>query len=204
MRFSIATDISVMRNFSPKQKFFAIGQTVQPLFHLSSKETVYAWLSYYSRGKFHNDFTATAKSPATVPQAKTFRVTGQWLSNEVSVGWKHYVKGSFDQSETWSLYTIAGFGLMFAKVENIFRPNIDTSVYQLAAPVPGLNSFNRLTLDLGLGLDYPVGGNFFIYADARTWIPMSDYPSPYLHSNKNVPLPVTISAGLRILFDMGY
>lgn len=193
-----------MRNFSPHQKFFAIGQTIKPTFHLAKKDGVYAWLNYYGEGRFDNNFTATARSSQTVPQAKAFKVTGRWLSNEVSVGWSHYFKGAYDNESSWNLYTMAGFGLMFAKVENIFRPAIDTATYFLASPLPGVSTFRRLTVDLGLGLEYPASSNFFFYGDVRTWIASSSYPSPYLHSNKNVPLPITLSVGIRVLFDMRY
>ena len=192
-----------MRNFSPSQQFFAIGQTIQANFHLAKRETVYAWLSYYTPGKFSNDYTAVAKLPTTVPPTKRIKVSGRWLSNEISVGWKHYFKGGYDEP-TWSLYTLAGFGLMLAKVENSYEPAVDTSAYVFLGPAPGSNSFKRLTFDLGIGMEYAIGGNFFLYGDIRTWIPTSDYPSPYLHDNRNVPLPITLSAGLRILFDMGY
>ena len=204
IRFSIATDLSVMRNFSPQQKFWALGQTVQGNFHFNKKETAYAWLSYYSKGKFKNDFTATAKSSVTIPQLIRYRVSGTWRYREVSMGWKHYFKGAFD-NERWNLYSIAGFGLMFTKAENIFSWSVDTALYNLPpAPVSGINSFYRLTIDLGMGTEFPIGGNFFLYSDIRTWLPTSDYPSPYLHNNKNVPLPIMISAGMRILFGGSY
>src|SRR4051812_19910828 len=64
---SIATDLTVLRNFSPDQEFWSIGQTVRGDFHFSPRETMYAALVYYSPGKFHNYFIATAKSPQTVP-----------------------------------------------------------------------------------------------------------------------------------------
>jgi hypothetical protein len=199
VRFSIDADLSLMRNFSPKQKFWALGETIQGNFHFNKKQTVYAWITFYTPGKFNNNFTATAKSLSTVPSSTRFTASATWRNNEVSIGWKHYLRGSFDSENDWNLYTIAGFGLMFTKVENIFNPVIDTSQYN--APLQaGKSEFYRLTLDLGTGIEFPVGGNFFLYGDVRTWIPTSDYPSPYLHNNKNVPLPFMISGGMRILF----
>lgn len=199
IRFSMAQDISLMRNFSPKQKFWALGATLQANFHFNKKQTAYAWLNYYTPGKFRNDFIATAKSQAIIPSSIRYRASASWRNNEVSFGWKHYFRGSYDAEEGWNLYTLAGFGLMFTKVENIFSPAVDTSRYNI--PVwSGTSKFYRLTLDLGAGVEFPIGGNFFLYGDLRTWIPTSDYPSPYLHNNKNVPLPFMASGGMRILF----
>jgi hypothetical protein len=205
VKFSLATDVSLLRNFSPKQKFWAFGQSVQTNFHFNKKETAYAWLVYHNAGKFKNDFSANAKSLSTTPSSINYKVQGKWRFREFSLGWKHYFKGSFDAETGWSFYSIAGFGLLFAEVENTTKQNIDTVLYDITTtPKIGIAQFKRLTIDLGIGGEIPLGGNFFIYGDVRTYIPGSDYPSPYLHSNKNVPLPLTANLGLRILFDLDY
>jgi len=199
IRFGFATDFSVMHNFSPDQEFWCVGQTVQFNFHFNQKQSAYAWLNYYTPAKFKNNFTATAKLPNTVPSVIPFSASAKWNIGQVSVGWKHYFKGGFDAETGYSLYGMAGFGLMITKAENITTPAIDTSLYT-ATTIAGNDKFYRLTLDLGAGVEFPVGGIFFLYGDLRTWLPTSDYPSPYLHSNKNVPLPLIFSAGMRILF----
>jgi hypothetical protein len=204
-QFSIVTDVTIMRNFSPKQQFWAVGQTVAGNIHFTPRESGYVWISYFIPGKFNNSFRAQAKDPSTTPAQIDFKVAGSWRNREVSIGWLHYFKGAYDEKQTWSLYTRAGFGLMFTQAQNRFRQVVDTSLYQLpAAPIEGNHTFNRLTVDLGLGAEFPLGGNFFVYGEARTWIPSSNYPSPVLHNNKNVPLPVMASCGMRILFDFGY
>jgi hypothetical protein len=199
IRLSVAPDLSLIRNFSPKQRFWSLGQTVQFNFHFSAKESGYAWITYYTPGKFKNNFTATAKSLTTTPYTIPFKASARWRNNEVSLGWKHYFKGRFDAETGYNIYGIAGFGLMFTKVENIFSPIIDTSLYNTPT-LAGNSEFYRLTVDLGTGVEFPIGGNFFLYSDVRTWIPTTDYPSPYLHNNKNVPLPFMVSGGMRILF----
>lgn len=199
MRFSVSPDLSVMRNFSPKQKFFAVGQTIQGNVHFNKKETGYAWLTFFTAGKFKNSFIASAKMPGTSPASIPFKATATWRNNQVSIGWKHYFKGNYDAETDWNFYGTAGFGLMFTKVENVFAPAVDTNLYSVPT-LPGANAFKRLTIDLGLGMEYALGGDFFLYGDARTWIPATRYPSPYLHNNKNVPLPFILAAGLRILF----
>ncbi len=177
-----------------------MGETIQFNLHFNKKQSAYAWLSYYTPGKFKNNFAADAKASTTFPASVPFMASATWRNNEVSLGWKHYLKGSFDSETGWNLYSIAGFGLMFTKVENVFSRAIDTNLYN--TPIRAGNSkFYRLTLDLGTGVEFPIGGSFFLYGDLRTWIPTSDYPSPYLHNNKNVPLPFMISGGMRILFD---
>jgi hypothetical protein len=204
LRISINSDVAIMRNFSPQQKFWTFGQTVGGNFHFTKKQSAYAWINYYLTGRFKNQFIASAKAAATLPSIIPYEVEGKWRSNEVSLGWKHYFKGSFDAEEGWNVYGTAGFGLMFVKVENIFTPVVDTSLYTIQpAPVEGTSQFKRLTFDLGLGIERPVGGNVYLFGDIRTWIPSSDYPSAYLHNNKNVPAPLIISAGIRILFGYG-
>lgn len=199
IRFSIAPDISLMRNFSPQQRFFALGETVQANFHFDSQETVYAWITYYTSGKFNNPFVATAKSTTTFPAAIPFTAYGVWRNKEFSLGWKHFFKGSFDAQSGYNIYSTAGFGLMFTKVQNTFTPAIDTNLY--TTPIRyGSSQFYRLTLDLGAGAEFPIGANFFLYADVRTWIPTTSYPSPFLQNTKNVPLPFMIATGMRILF----
>jgi hypothetical protein len=199
VRISVAPDLSLMRNFSPKQEFWSLGQTVQFNFHFSAKESGYAWITYYTPGKFKNNFTATAKSSTTSPFTIPFTASAKWRNNEVSLGWKHYFQGSYDTEAGYNIYGLAGFGLMFTKVENIFSPAIDTSLYTTPT-LAGNSEFKRLTIDLGAGVEFPIGGNFFLYSDVRTWIPTTNYPSPYLHNNENVPLPFMISGGMRILF----
>ena len=202
IQVSIASDASLMRNLSPKQEFWAFGQTIQGNFHFTRKETGYLWIAYYTPGKFKNTYTAFEKLVGTNPPQIPYTVSGRWLPRQVSLGWKHYFKGSFDADGSWNLYGIAGFGLMVSTVQNTFNTTIDTSVYNIpSSPVSGNGSFKRLTFDLGLGAEYPIGADIYLYGDIRTWLPASDNnPSPYFHNGKNVPLPLMINAGIRILF----
>lgn len=199
VRFSVAPDLSLMRNFSPRQKFWTLGGTLQANLHFNKKQSAYAWINYYAPARFKNNFTALAKSPNTSPSAITFRATATWTTDEVSLGWKHFFKGSFDAETGWNLYGLVGFGFLFTRVENSFSKTIDTSLY-LTSVRFGSGQFNRLSLDLGAGVEFALGGNFFLYGEERTWLPASDYPSPYLHRNQNVPLAFSISGGIRILF----
>lgn len=199
IRFSMAPDLSLMRNFSPQQKFWSLGETVQFNFHFNAKQSAYAWITYYTPGKFKNNFDAVAKSSTTSPVVVPFKASAKWRNNELSFGWKHYFKGSYSAETGYNIYSTAGFGLMFTKVENVFTPAVDTSLYTTPT-LAGKSQFYRLTIDLGAGIEFPIGGNFFLYGDVRTWIPTTDYPSPYLHNNKNVPLPFMVSGGMRILF----
>ena len=202
-KVSVASDVSLMRNFSKGQTFVVMGQTIQGNFHFTKKESAYAWISYHTQGQFTNAFTAPAKSPATNPSAITYEITGKWRSRQVSVGWKHFFKGSFNDEEHWHFYGLAGFGLYFPRAENVYNQATDTLLYDFSKfPRSGVGEFKRLTIDLGLGAEFPLSGNFFLYADTRVWLPASNYASPYLHYNKQVPLPVLINAGLRVLFDI--
>jgi hypothetical protein len=203
VEFSLGTGVSVLRNLSPQQKFWAIGQTVQANAHFSPTQSAYAWLDYYTEGKFKNSFTASAKSPLTSPQQIAYTATGRLTYRHFSLGWKHYFKGSYQSQKELVLYGSAGFGFLFAKVRNSYNRSIDSSLYQVQT-IEGANKIRRLTFDISAGSELPVGGNFFLFGEARTWLPASGNTSPYLHNQKNVPLPVMVSAGLRVLFGFSY
>jgi hypothetical protein len=99
------------------------------------------------------------------------------------------------------MYGAAGFGLLFSKAENNLASPLNTALYTAAPePVLGSGEFKRLTADFSLGLEYPLAPGIFLYSDLRTSIPTSDYPSPFFHNQKNVPLPLSLNAGIRILF----
>ena len=85
------------------------------------------------------------------------------------------------------------------RIENTHSVTIDTSLYDL--PVwRGKANFKRLTLDPGFGFEHYLGGDISIYAEARTWIPTTDYPSKYILKNKDAPWTAMISLGLRVFF----
>jgi len=201
VRFSIATDVSVLRNFSPHQKFWAFGQGVEGDFHFTKKNTLYAWINYHTKGSFTNIFVADAKSSSTTPATINYEVKGKWGLRQVSIGWKHYFKGSFNEENSWNIYGAAGFGLLFSKVQNSLLTTIDTSLYALQpTPVFGNDEFKRLTVDLAIGTEYPLASGIFLYSDVRTSLPASDYPSPFFHDQKRIPLPVMLNVGIRVLF----
>jgi hypothetical protein len=201
-RVSLATDLTVLYNFSPQQKFWAFGQTLQGNFHFTGKESAYAWVMYFTDGKFKNDYVANAKSPATVPATIQYTVNSTWDFRHMSLGWKHYFRGGFDIEEGWSLYGAAGFGLLFADVSNSYNFDVDTAQYVTDAPASGSGSFSKMTVDLAAGAEIPLGGGFSAYGEIRTWLPSSHDPSPYVVDNNNVPRLLMINAGIRIL--LGY
>jgi hypothetical protein len=202
--FSVGTDVSLLRNFSPQQKFWALGSTLSVNFHVAPKDGPYIWLSYFTPGRFTNTFTAVAKSPGTDPQIRNFVVGGKWNLRNVSVGWKHYLKGSFNEEYNWSLYGLAGLGLQFTKVQNDYKTAIDTALYTTNAPASGLRNVYGWTADLGLGIEYPAAPDFYFFSDVRTWLPVGGKESPYFHRNEKTPFPFTIGVGFRILFFNNY
>jgi hypothetical protein len=198
-RFSIASDLGLQRSFKKGQQYWAGGHTIQGQFHFSAKDGAYVWASYYTNGKFSNDVTATAKSSATLPQRINYVNNALMRFKQISIGWKKYLKGSFNMEEGWSIYGYAGFGLILGRVENTHSVSIDTAVYHVPVRV-GKANFKRLTLDLGLGWEIPLGADTYLYAEGRAWIPTSDYPSKYIFVNNNAPLVGMIDAGIRVLF----
>ncbi|MFT3677912.1 MAG: hypothetical protein QM781_18610 [Chitinophagaceae bacterium] len=197
---SIATDFSVQRNFASQQRYWSIGQTIKGEWHMDALNTGYAWFSYYNKGKFTNNLTATAKDPATSPSGIDYRNRGGISFSQLSFGWKRYIAGNAFAEEGLNVYGLAGLGLLFGKVLNTHNTRIDTALYN--APVlAGRAKFNRLTLDLGLGVEVPVGGDFFVYGECKSYIPVSTFPNRYLLNDKYTPLPGMLTIGVRVLFQ---
>ncbi len=197
---SINTDLSIIRNFKKQQQFWAIGQNTQVQFHLKPGDAACFGFAYYTKGRFSNQLEATAKSPVTTPQQVSYTNTGLMRLKELSVGWRHYLKGSSEEEESFNLYGYAGFGLVLGKINNTHSVTIDTTVYSVPVKA-GSSPFKRLTLDLGLGAEFSLGAQIYFYTEARCWIPTTDYPSPYLFVNKNAPLIGSANFGIRVFFD---
>lgn len=199
VQFSICTDLGFQRSFKKEQRFWAAGHTTQCNFNINRKDVIYFLFGYFTEGKFKNNVTATAKSPLTTPQQIGYTNRATMRFKQFSLGWKKYLKGTFDAEEGWNLYGIAGLGLLFGRVDNNHSATIDTSLYD--TPVySGKAGFKRLTLDVGLGWEVPVGGDFFFYTEGKLWIPTTDYPSKFIFINDDAPLAAVLSAGIRILF----
>jgi hypothetical protein len=199
-QFSLATDLGFQRSFKKEQRYWAIGQTVNGIFHLAPKDGIYVWFAYYSNGKFKNNLSATAKSPLTLPQQLDYVNSSSMRVKHFSVGWRKYLKGTFDAEKSWNLYGYAGLGLLMGRVENTHSITTDTVTYSVPV-ISGIGNFKRLTLDLGLGWEIPLSGGFSFYMEARTWVPTTDYPSKYIFVNDNAPVVGMLNAGLRILFN---
>jgi len=197
--FSVGTDLSLLHDFTKDQQFTSFGQTVQLNFHFSKKESLYTWISYYTNGKYKNDLIALPRFLSTTPPSVAYSSSSQIGYRQISVGWKHYFKESFEAEAAHAIYGLAGFGIMFGRVENSFNKIIDTAKYRVAQ-LPGSGKFTRLTFDIGLGVDVPIGTGFYFYGELRTWLPASDFPSRYLYNNDG-PRVLLINGGLRLLFD---
>lgn len=197
--FSLATDLGLQRSFKKEQRYFAGGHTVHALFHFTQKGSVYAWIAYYSPGKFNNALTATAKSSTTTPQEISYLSSAEMRFKHFSVGWRNYFKGSYASEEGFNLFGYAGFGLMLGRVLNGHSVFIDTATYDV--PVyTGKANFKRLTLDIGGGWEIPIGGDVYFYTEGRLWIPTTDYPSKHIFINENAPFVASLNFGVRILF----
>ena len=202
VKFSAATDISLLHNFDPQQKFTVAGLTILPQWHLDKKNTVYAWLNFHWKGKYENTLIATAKSPPTQPQTISFSNQSEMKLKQISFGFKRYLIGSYNHLEKFNLYAAAGFGVMYGNASNIFSTNIDTALYTIQySVVHGSGDFKRLTFDITGGVEFPISYEIYIYSEMRMYIPTTDYPSKYLLNNSHAPFLCGINFGLRILFD---
>ena len=201
MDFGLASGLTGLRNFSPQQKFWAIGQTIQANFHFSPRQNLYASFDYYSDGKFQNRFIATAKSSTTLPEQIAYTALGGLIYRQISLGVRHYFKGTYTAEKDYNIYGLVGFGFLFGKVRNANSPSVDSALYHVQ-PLAGESSLKKLTFDIGLGGEVPIGANFLVFVDGRGWLPASSGTSPYLHNQKNVPLSFILSTGLRMV--IGY
>jgi hypothetical protein len=198
-RFSIGTDLSVQRSFKKGQQYWALGQTVHAHFHITPKEGIYVWFAYYSNGNYSNDLIANAKQATTVPQQVSYVNRGNMRLKQFSAGYKRYIKGSADAEKGWNLYAYAGFGLLLGRVENTHSVVIDTSLYNIPV-LNGRANFKRITIDPGIGWEKYLGGELYIYTEARAWIPTDGYPSKYIFVNDDAPWAGMFSLGLRVIF----
>jgi hypothetical protein len=191
IKFSAATDVSILHNFDPQQKFTVIGQTILP-----------QWLTYHANGKYENTLIAAAKSPATQPQTISFSNQSVMRLRQISFGFKRYIIGSFENLEKFNLYAAGGFGVMYGHASNTFSTYIDTALYTIQYNVVhGAGDFKRLTFDITGGVEFPVAYELFIFSEIRMYIPTTDYPSKYLLNNSHAPLLGSINLGIRIIFN---
>lgn len=117
----------------------------------------------------------------------------------LSLGWRKYLKGSSDIEKGWNIYGFAGFGLLLGDVDNTHSVFIDSVMYTI--PVrSGKASFKRMTFDMGIGWETPIGGDLFFYTEGKVWIPTTGYPSKYILANNNAPFVAMLGAGIRVVF----
>ena len=198
---SLATDVSLLRSFTKGSRFWAMGQTIQAHYHIAAKTTAYAWVSYYTNGNFENSQRAIGKDSAVMPQQLSYFTHSTMRFRQISLGFRHYIKGAYNSETTWNLYGLGGFGLLLIKVTNTPDNPVDTLQYHVPQQsLPGTQNIVRLTADVGLGVETLLGSGIYVYADARTWIQASSFVSPYLYNNE-VPRVLILSAGIRILFE---
>jgi len=198
-QFSLSTDVDLIRSFKKDQRYWSLGQSLTGHFNFTPTDGFYVWFAYSNYGKFTKQLAATAKSGVTIPQEVNYTNYAKLRFNHISMGWKHYLKGVYNAEDSWNIYGYAGFGLMFGIVKNTHSVAIDSADYDI--PVwNGKGKFKRLTLDLGLGYEIPVGGDISFYMEGRVMVPTTDYPSNYLLINENAPLIGSVNVGLRLLF----
>jgi hypothetical protein len=197
--FSIASDVSIQRNFKKEQLYWALGHTTNAIFHLTPKDGIYLWFAYYSNGRFNNNLTAVARSPLTAPQQVSYLNSARMRLKQFSVGWRKYLRGSPDAETGYNIYGYAGFGLLLGRMDNSHSVSIDTVLYNVPV-LSGKANFKRLTVDLGIGWEIPIGGDFYFFTEGKVWVPASNYPSKYIFVNNNAPYVAMLGTGIRIVF----
>lgn len=202
VKFSLATDFSVLHNFDGQQPFTVVGQTLHGQWHVDEKNSFYTWFTYHSNGKYNSKLNATAKSITTQPQNISFTNKAEMKLRHLSVGIKRYFLGSYKKIEKFNLYGAAGFGLIMGTASNIFSMPVDTLQYAVQNNIiSGSGDFKRLSFDITAGWEIPVAYEIFVYSEARIHIPTTGYPNNYLLKNTNAPFTGSINLGFRILFN---
>ena len=202
VKFSAATDVSILHNFDGQQEFTVAGQTVFPQWHFDKKNTVYAWFTYHANAKYKSTITATAKSPGTQPQSFSFTNESSMRLRQLSFGFKRYLIGSYESLEKLNVYVAGGFGLMMGTATNNFSTYVDTALYTVQSnAVHGTGDFKRLTFDITGGVEFPVAYEIFVYSEVRMYVPTTDYPSRYLLKSSNAPFLGSFNLGIRVLFN---
>ena len=148
---------------------------------------------------FLTKISVQQKIAPTISQQINYTNSTKMRLKHFSVGYKKYLKGTSDADKSWNLYAYGGFGLLLGRVQNTHSVAIDTADYNVPV-LSGQANFKRLTVDLGVGWEIPIGGDFFFYTEGRVWIPTTDYPSKFIFVNNNAPLVAMMNAGLRLLF----
>lgn len=198
-RFSLSNDAGIQRNFKKEQRYWSLGNTTQAVFHFTPKTGVYVSYAYFTRGIFKNNVTATAKSPSTILQKINYTNSTRMKLRIFSVGWRKYLKGNNNIEDGWNLYGFAGFGLLLGNVDNTHSVSIDSVIYTI--PVhSGKAAFKRLTFDIGMGWETPIGGDLFFFTEGKVWVPTTDYPSKYIFANSNAPFVAMLGVGIRVAF----
>ncbi len=202
VKFSFATDASLLRNFDGKQPFTVFGQSIHAQWHMDDLSTIYSFLTYHLDGKYKSKLVAMAKQPSTVPATINFTNSSAMRLRQISIGLKRYFAGTYKTLESFNIYALGGFGLIIGSATNNFSSAIDTTQYLVQNNIiNGTGKFKRLSFDLGLGFEVPVGYELFLFSEVRIHIPTSEYPSNYLLKNNNAPLLGSINLGVRLLFN---
>lgn len=198
--FSLSSDFNLQRSLKKDQDYWAVGQAVTLQYNFSAKDGATVALSYFSNGRFTDPLVAVAKDPLTLPAVIPYENFAKMRFKHFSLGWKHYLVGSATMERGPGIYTHAGLGVLLGLVQNTHSVTLDTATYMVPV-LAGKENFKRLTLDLGLGMEYPLGADLYLYGELKTILPLTDYPSPYILDNKYTPYTAMAAIGFRLLFN---
>lgn len=198
-QFSLTTDVSVLRNSSPRQQFWTAGQTIRAEWYPGDRGGPFVSISYFLTAEFTNSFTATAKSSTAGPATIPYTASSSWQFRQAALGWKHYFRGTFKEEKKQGWYGLIGTGLLFARIDNRLSQPIDTSQYFSAGPTQAKGTLRRITLDLGLGGEWPIGADIYAFGELRSLLQASETPSALVAGNSHIPLTTSVHAGLRVL-----
>jgi len=199
--FSLSSDFNLQRSLKKGQEYWAVGQTVTLHYNFTPQDAAYVWVAYFSNGKFRNKgLLAEVREPGTIPVAIRYDNHAEMRFKHISMGWKHYFTGSAVSEKAVGVYSLAGLGILLGLVSNSPSVKIDTALYRLPV-LTGSKNFKRLTIDLGLGTEVPLGADLYVYGEIKAILPITDYPSPYIVDNRYTPYTAMAAVGFRILFN---
>lgn len=198
-QISVASDANLIGQFGGMKSYWGLAQDVKVSYPLGPKTSAYVSVGYAIPNKLKETFRAGAFSPTAEPPVIRYQATTNRQLRQAHFGIIQYLSGSHKAESGTNIYFMAGAGVMSVKLSTSYTANVDTAEYESFRPYAGEGSAESFSIHTGLGVEQPLGGNFFWYAEAKGWIPVTSFSSPYLKEPEKTPA-ILIGAGIRVLF----
>ena len=198
-QLSVASDASVIGQFGGIKTYWGLAQDVKVSYPIGPKTSAYLSVGYAIPNKLKEAFSTQAYSPLTTPQVIRYQANTNRQLRQAQIGIMQYLAGSHKAESGTNVYLLAGVGIMSVKASTSYSVDVDTAEYPQIRPYAGEGSAESFSVNAGLGIEQPLGGNFFWYAEAKGWLPTKSLSSPFLKEAEKTPA-VLVGVGIRVLF----